>query len=98
MIVNIVKGSGITGALRYVQGEGRDDLTGKLKPRGHNSRAELLGGQGFGFAIKSESDADLARRIMEWAGRPENQASRTKPCTLDCEHISLSWAKGQTGD
>jgi len=98
MIVNIAKGSGITGAMKYVQGEGRDDLTGKLKPKGHNSRAELLGGQGFGFAIKSEADAELARKIMEFYGRPENQASKTKPCELDCEHISLSWAKGQHPD
>jgi len=99
MIVNIVKGSGVTGALRYVQGEGRDELTGEVKAKtGDNSRAELLGGQGFGFEIKSEADAELARKVMEWAGRPENQASKTKPCEFDCEHISLSWAKGQTPD
>jgi hypothetical protein len=99
VIVGIKKGSGITGAMRYVKGEGRDDVTGELKERiGDNSRAELLGGQGFGFEIKSEADADLARRVMEFAGKPENQASKTRPCELDCEHITLSWAKGQTPD
>jgi hypothetical protein len=77
VIVGIKKGSGITGAMRYVKGEGRDDVTGELKQRiGDNSRAELLGGQGLGFEITSEADAELARRVMEFAGKPENQASR----------------------
>jgi Relaxase/Mobilisation nuclease domain len=99
VIVGIKKGSGITGAMRYVKGEGRDDVTGELKQRvGDNSRAELLGGQGFGFEIKSEADVELARRVMEFAGKPENQASKTRPCELDCEHITLSWAKAQRPD
>jgi len=97
MIPNLVKGSGISGAMRYVMGEGNDPETGKhieLVP-GEMSRAELLGGQGFGFDIDSSERLELARRIMEWGGKPENQASRTKPCVKDCLHMSLSWEGGQ---
>ncbi|MBX3027872.1 AAA family ATPase [bacterium] len=54
-----------------------------------SSRVAWLGGQGFGFEIESRVDADLARRIMEFAA--VNQASRTKRCEKDALHISLSW-------
>jgi DNA transposition AAA+ family ATPase len=93
VIPNIVKGRGISGALRYATGEGNDPATGKrlgLVP-GETSRAEILGGQGFGFDIDTPERLELARRIMEWQAAPENQASRTKPCVKDCLHMSLSW-------
>ncbi len=97
MIPNIVKGTGISGALRYATGEGNDPETGKrlaLVP-GETSRAEILGRQGFGFDIDTPERLELARRIMEWQAAPENQASRTKPCVKDCLHMSLSWDEHQ---
>jgi hypothetical protein len=48
-----------------------------------------VGGQGFGFAIESREDADLARRVMEFAAA--NQSSRTKRCDKDTLHMSPSW-------
>ncbi|CCD97628.1 AAA family ATPase [Bradyrhizobium sp. STM 3809] len=96
MIPKILKGQGLSGLVWY--GAGRDRNTGKLTAT--SNRSELLGGnmRGFGFEVKDEKDVELARCIMEWAALPENQASRTKPCVKDAEHIILSWAKGQTPD
>jgi len=48
---------------------------------------------GFGFEVVTEEDADLARRIMEFAA--QNQASRTRPCEKDCLHLSLAWRPGE---
>lgn len=39
-------------------------------------RAEILGGQGFGFAVENEADLELARRVMEWNALPQQQARR----------------------
>jgi hypothetical protein len=88
-------GTGITGALRYVQGPGRDE--NGIPKQGVRSR--LLGGQGFG-ALNPQTDyqAEIARRLMEQNGRFEMQGSPTKQCVKDCMHISLSWARGQTPD
>jgi len=88
-------GKGITGAANYILGEGRDPKTGQLrrKPANAESRVAWIGGIGFGFAIETQDDADLARRIMEFDA--QNQASRTRPCEKDCVHLSLNWRLGE---
>ena len=98
MIPNLVYGKGISGALAYVMGQGNDAQTGaRLEvENGEESRATLLGGQGFGFEIDTPERLDLARRVMEWQGLPENQGSKTRKQDLDCLHASLSWEAGQT--
>jgi len=97
LIPNIVKGRGITGAIRYNLGEGNDAVTKKRKTLapGHKSRSEILGGQNFGFEIDSFEKVELARRIMEFNAAPENQVSRTRKCEKDCLHLSISWEAGQ---
>jgi Ti-type conjugative transfer relaxase TraA len=96
MNFRIQTGKGITGALRYVQSEGRDPKTGKLieLAPGAEGRAQLIGGTGFAFEATDEARAELARRMMEFAA--QNQASRTRKCEQDCVHIELSWARGET--
>ncbi len=100
MIPNIVYGKGITGALRYAMGQGNDAQTGErleLVP-GEKSRATILGGQGFGVDIDSAERLEMARRVMEWQGLPENQGSKTRTQQLDCLHASLSWGDGERPD
>ena len=91
----ITTGKGVSGAVRYVFGEGRDPKTGELKPAAAEgeSRVAWMSGTGFGFDIKTEADADLARRMMEFAAL--NQGSRTKKCEQDCVHLSLAWKPGE---
>ena len=91
----IQTGRGISGALRYVKGQGRDPKTGRFKTLepGEESRAELLGGTGFGFDIENEADAELARKMMEYAAL--NQGSKTRKCEQDCLHLTLSWERGE---
>jgi Relaxase/Mobilisation nuclease domain len=93
-------GKGITGSLAYVMGQGNDPVTKKRLElgEGEKSRAEILGGQNFGFEIDSADRLDIARRLMEWSALPDNQASRGKKCVNDCLHVSLSWEKGQEPD
>jgi AAA domain len=100
VIENIEKGRGVTGAMRYVMGQGNDPLTGERLNlgEGEKTRAEILGGQNFGFEIETAHDYELARRAMEWNAKPENQWSRARKCEIDCEHISLSWRIGDTPD
>jgi hypothetical protein len=62
---------------------------------GEISRALILGGQNFGFDVTNADQLDLARRMMEWNGKAENQASKGRKCENDCLHASLSWEKGQ---
>lgn len=95
MIPRIKTGRGVTGAVRYALGEGNDPATGKPRsePKGDKSRVAWFGGHNLGFAVESEVDADLARRLMEFMAL--NQASRTKPCVKDCVHLSLSWRPGE---
>src|ERR1700730_17953150 len=95
MNTRINVGRGVTGAVRYVLGQGRDPKTGALKELmpGDESRVEWIGGTVFGFEIKTEADVDLARRVMEFDA--VNQKSRTKQCELDCVHLSLSWSRGE---
>jgi Ti-type conjugative transfer relaxase TraA len=89
-------GKGVTGAVRYALGPGRDPKTGELKEStsGDANRVDWIGGTGFAFEIKSEADADLARRVMEFAAL--NQKSRTRKCEQDCVHLSLAWKPGET--
>jgi ATP-dependent exoDNAse (exonuclease V) alpha subunit len=88
-------GRGVTGAVRYILGEGRDAVTGDLKTlaAGEDSRVAWFGGMGFGFDIDSSEDADLARRIMEFDSL--NQDSPTRRCEKDCVHLSLAWSPGE---
>src|SRR4051812_15898093 len=90
-------GKGVTGAVRYVLSEGRDGETGELKPAAANEnqrRVAWISGTGFGFEIKTDADADLARRVMEFNAL--NQTSRTRQCEQDCVHLSLAWSIGET--
>jgi Ti-type conjugative transfer relaxase TraA len=88
-------GKGVTGAVRYVLGEGRDRVTGELKDRPENgkTRVDWISGTGFSFEIKDQATADLARRVMEFDAL--NQKSKTKKCEQDCVHLTLSWARGE---
>jgi Relaxase/Mobilisation nuclease domain len=85
-------GRGVTGAVNYVFGPGRDPKTGHIKPEPEDgqSRVKWIGGTGFGFEIKTRGDADLARRIMEFGS-----LNGTTQCRMDCVHISLSWRPGE---
>jgi Ti-type conjugative transfer relaxase TraA len=96
MIARIKVGKGVTGAVRYVFGQGRDPKTNELKPEPINpeeSRVDWFSGQNFGFRITNAGDAELARRVMEFDAL--NQASRTRQCEQDCVHLSLSWKVGE---
>jgi Ti-type conjugative transfer relaxase TraA len=95
MIPRCVIGRGVTGAVNYVLGEGRDPETGELAELAPNqkSRVDWISGTGFGFPIESKEDADLARRIMEFDAI--NQSSRTRQCEKDCVHIAIGWRPGQ---
>jgi Ti-type conjugative transfer relaxase TraA len=87
-------GKGVTGAVRYALSEGKD-ATGKYRtePKGEHTRVAWIGGTGFGFAIESAADVDLARRVMEFEAL--TQTSRTKRCEKDCVHLSLGWRPGE---
>jgi Ti-type conjugative transfer relaxase TraA len=95
MITRCVVGRGVTGAVRYILGEGRDPESGELADLGlgDESRVDWIGGINFGFEIETREDADLARRIMEFDAL--NQASRTKQCEKDCVHLALGWRPGE---
>ncbi|MGA8613741.1 MAG: AAA family ATPase, partial [Xanthobacteraceae bacterium] len=85
-------GKGVTGAVNYVLGEGRDPKTGELlpDPLDGSSRVAWIGGTGFGFNIESEAHAELARRVMEFDA--QNQKGQAQQ---DCMHLSLSWRPGE---
>lgn len=95
MITRCIVGKGVTGAVRYILGEGRDPESMELMilPEASESRVGWIAGTGFGFEIETPDDADLARRIMEFDAL--NQASRTKQCELDCVHLALGWRPGE---
>jgi len=88
-------GKGVSGATRYVLGQGRDPKTGEVihAAAGDASRVDWISGQNFGFRIASAEDAELARRIMEFDAL--NQRSRTRQCENDCVHLALSWKPGE---
>ncbi len=87
-------GKGVTGAVRYVLGEGRDPKTGELKPDplDGSSRVAWIGGTGFGFKIQTEADAELARRIMEFDAL--NQTSGQRASRIACTCL-LAWRPGE---
>ena len=89
MVPNIVKGKGISGAVKYVMNPKRDDPA-------NTERVGWIGGQGLGFAVRDADDVSLARRIMEFMGA--NQTSKTRKCAKDCLHLSLSWAPDEQPD
>ncbi len=91
MIPRSVVGKGISGAIRYVMGEGKGAGNDNLPP-GQESRVAWMGGQNFGFEINSRERVDLARRIMEFDAL--NQASRTRRCEKDAVHLMLAWRVG----
>jgi len=93
MIPRNIVGKGISGAVRYVMGEGKGAGNDNLAP-GEQSRVDWIGGQGFGFAINSRERVDLARRVMEFDAL--NQASRTRRCEKDAVHLMLAWRVGVT--
>src|SRR4051794_21822331 len=84
-------GKGVTGAVRYVLGEGRDPKTGELKELSENgkTRVDWIGGTGFGWKVETRADADLARRVMEF-----DAVNQKGQCQQDCVHLSLSWRPG----
>lgn len=88
-------GKGITGAVRYILGEGRHPETGELNilAAGEKTRVDWFGGVNFGFEVETREDADLARRMMEFDA--QNQSSRTRRCEMDCVHLCLSWRPGE---
>ena len=96
MIVRKSLGTGISGAVRYVLGEGKlDPTTGKapeLAP-GERSRVAWYGGTGFGFPIDTDERLEIARKVMEWSA--QNQSSKTKQCRSDCLHLMLAWDKDE---
>ena len=53
MIPRIKVGSGITGAVRYALGEGRDPTTlePRRQPASDRSRVEWIGGMNLGFEV-----------------------------------------------
>jgi hypothetical protein len=95
MIPRVKVGTGVTGAVRYVLGEGKDRKTGEYRvlEAGEPGRVAWIGGTGFGFDVRSAGDADLARRIMEFDAL--NQISPTRRCEKDCVHLALGWPPGQ---
>jgi Ti-type conjugative transfer relaxase TraA len=95
MIPRCKIGRGVSGAVRYVLGEGNDPATGEARtePKGEQSRVAWISGQNFGFEIDSPERAELARRVMEFMA--QNQTSKTKPCVKDCVHLALGWRPGE---
>jgi hypothetical protein len=92
MNVRINVGKGVTGAVRYVLGEGRDPKTGELKDRPENgkSRVDWISGTGFGWKVETAADAEQARREMEF-----DALNQKGGCRQDCVHISLAWRPGE---
>ena len=87
MTPSITKGRGLSGAVRYVMGQGKG--RGNDWTPGQESRVEWISGHGFGFEISTRQDVELARRVMEFMAA--NQKSRTRRCEKDVLHLSLSW-------
>ena len=79
MITRCKIGKGITGAVRYIFGEGRDPDFGELHflADGEATRVDWFGGLNFGFEVETREDADLARRIMEFDA--QNQIEQHPP-------------------
>ena len=95
MTPRITKGSGITGAIRYAMGEGRDPVTRELRKLapGAQSRVQWYGGVGFQFEIDSEAAIDRARRRMEF-----DALNQHGNCRQDAVHLMLAWRPGEHPD
>jgi len=93
-------GRGISGAIRYVMGEGNDPANdNKRRPAAANddeARVAWISGQGWegGWTPENRRDVETARRHME--NLALRQKGKTKRCENDCLHLSLSWRKGET--
>ena len=87
MVPRIEKGRGLSGAVRYVMGQGKG--RGNDWQPGMDSRVDWISGQNFGFEIETRDDVELARRMMEFMA--QHQGSRTRRCENDVLHLSLSW-------
>jgi Ti-type conjugative transfer relaxase TraA len=87
VLPRIEKGRGLSGAVRYVMGQGKG--RGNDWQPGMDSRVDWISGQNFGFAINTRQDVEDARRIMEFMA--QHQSSRTRRCEDDVMHLSLSW-------
>jgi Relaxase/Mobilisation nuclease domain len=91
----IIVGSGISGAIRYAMGEGRDPVTRELKKLSPDdqSRVVWFGGAGFFWNIESAADIEQARREMEFDAL--NQRGQVRQ---DCVHLMLAWRPGEKPD
>ena len=87
MVPRIEKGRGLSGAVRYVMGQGKG--RGNDWQPGMESRVDWISGQNFGFEIKSREDVEAARRVMEFMA--QRQSSPTRRCENDVLHLTLSW-------
>ena len=86
-------GKGVTGAVRYALGEGRDPKTGELKdrPEDGSTRVDWISGtDAFGWKVETAADADQARREMEF-----DALNQRGECRQDCLHLSLAWRPGE---
>jgi hypothetical protein len=85
--------TGIRAAIDYLMSEGVDDATKKFRvlEEGQETRAQILGGQNFLYAIDDEASLKEACRDMEFTALPRNQTSKTRKCENECLHLSASW-------
>jgi Ti-type conjugative transfer relaxase TraA len=91
----ITIGAGITGAVNYARGEGRDPVTRELKKLapGEQSRVAWYGGTGFFWPVETAADIEQARREME-----SDALHQRGNCRQDCVHLMLAWRPGETPD
>jgi hypothetical protein len=85
--------TGIGHAIDYLMSEGVDDATKKFRvlEEGQETRATILGGQNFLYAIDDKASLKEACRDMEFTALPRNQTSKTRKCENECLHLSGSW-------
>ena len=93
------QGTGLSGCLRYIMGEGNDRDTKQRRPAAANeneSRVSWIGKQGFGdWVPETREGVEIMRCMMEHAAKPENQNNKTKKCDKDVLHLVLSWRTGE---
>jgi Ti-type conjugative transfer relaxase TraA len=89
----ITIGKGVSGAVRYAMGEGRDPVTRQLRKLapGEKSRVEFFGGVGFFWSVETAADVEQARREMEF-----DALNQRGQCRQDCVHLMLAWRPGET--
>jgi relaxase-like protein len=64
-------------------------ITETMRPHRVRPGLDWIGGTGFSFEIDSAADAELGRKMMEFATL--HQGSKTRPCELPCVHLALDW-------